>query len=111
MANKLKLEQLEELTPNELGRFLFNEVVYKTKVDVQYVKNLINAGADLEVRDREGWTPLHWAAEQGLIVIVELLLAAGASKEAQTYDGWTPWYLATAMIIRECPKLNPNYNG
>ena len=37
----------------------------------------IQAGAELEAEDRDGWTPLHWAAYGGHADVCEQLVAAG----------------------------------
>lgn len=49
-------------------------------------KMLIAAGADVNVTQRHGWTPLHGAAASGAVEIVRLLLARGADPHA-THDG------------------------
>jgi ankyrin repeat protein len=48
---------------------------------------LIEAGADVNARQRHGWTPLHGAAQNGAIETVERLLAAGADPTARNDDG------------------------
>mmetsp|Transcript_48449 Transcript_48449/g.75655 ORF Transcript_48449/g.75655 Transcript_48449/m.75655 type:complete len:292 (-) Transcript_48449:236-1111(-) len=40
---------------------------------------LIQSGADVEARTKNGWTPLHFAAVHGQALIVEVLLRAGAN--------------------------------
>jgi ankyrin repeat protein len=48
---------------------------------------LIERGADVNVRQRHGWTPLHGAADHGDVDVVEALLAAGADPLARHDDG------------------------
>ncbi len=50
---------------------------------------LLNAGVDIETRDKNGWTPLHVAAGHGTPEVVTVLLDAGADVKAQTIDGQT----------------------
>jgi ankyrin repeat protein len=44
--------------------------------------------------DADGWTPLHWAADEGYVDVVELLITAGADVNARDNDGWTPLHVA-----------------
>ncbi|KAH7129683.1 putative kinesin, partial [Dactylonectria estremocensis] len=48
---------------------------------------LLAAGADVNVKDQKGRTPLSWAAEQGNEAIARLLVEAGADKEAKDGHG------------------------
>lgn len=54
--------------------------------DRRIARALITAGADVNARQRHGWTPLHGAADSGDREIVELLLQRGADPAA-TQDG------------------------
>ena len=58
------------------------------------VNILLDAGADKEVKDEYGRTPLDVAAWEGHTDIVKLLLDAGADKEVKGRLGSTPLYLA-----------------
>jgi ankyrin repeat protein len=53
---------------------------------VEIARMLIDAGADLNVQDKDGWTPLHWAAEYNGADIVRMLIGAGANVNVQ--DEW-----------------------
>ena len=52
----------------------------------------LEAGADLEARGEDGWTPLHVAAGlSGTPAVVTALLAAGADPAARDAGGRIPW--------------------
>lgn len=57
-------------------------------------KALVAAGADVNVAQRHGWTPLHGAAHSGDRELVELLLARGADPDAKHQEGKTALDLA-----------------
>jgi quinoprotein dehydrogenase-associated probable ABC transporter substrate-binding protein len=60
---------------------------------------LIQAGAPFQVRDREGWTPLHFVVWKGPPSLVRLLLERGADPNLPTTDGWDP--LSLAVLYRD----------
>ncbi|AKT34475.1 Ankyrin repeat [Pyrobaculum sp. WP30] len=62
--------------------------------DVQEVARLLAAGADPNVRDPDGETPLHIAAEQCRADLAELLLKHGADPSARDNQGKTPLHIA-----------------
>jgi ankyrin repeat protein len=43
------------------------------------VNELLCAGADYDLADYKGKTPLSWAAEHGFVAIIEQLVATGAN--------------------------------
>ena len=43
-------------------------------------KHTLRGGISIYYKDLEGWTPLHGAAERGLVDIVELLVQYGAKR-------------------------------
>ena len=65
---------------------------------------LIANGADVNAQRNDRWTPLHWAISQE-IEFAELLIANGANVNAQTVDGWTPLHQAAYMELAESAEL------
>lgn len=62
--------------------------------DSLIAKDLIAAGADVNAKQRHGWTPLHGAAHSGDRELVELLLARGADPDVKHQEGKTALDLA-----------------
>ena len=54
------------------------------------MKLLLEKGADVESKSRDGRTPLSWAAESGHEAAVKLLLEKGADVESKDGVGQTP---------------------
>jgi ankyrin repeat protein len=58
---------------------------------LEWTQRLLERGARL---NREGWTPLHYAASGPEPKVVEFLLARGAALEARSPNGSTPLMMA-----------------
>jgi ankyrin repeat protein len=61
---------------------------YAKEGNVVMVRQLIDGGADTEVRDHNRRTPLMLAAFEGHNEVIGVLLSAGADFEARDVDGW-----------------------
>ena len=68
--------------------------VQNSSIATDLVRALIAAGADASVRDKEGNTPLHWAARSGDVGTAELLLLRNCPKDAENNRGETPLHWA-----------------
>ena len=55
---------------------------------------LLAQGADINVTDGRGQTPLHLAVREGHLALAKLLLAKGADINAQDKFGWTALHFA-----------------
>ena len=55
-----------------------------------------NSGCNVNAKDEDKNTPLHYAAENGHILSVRILLDAGAKLSAKNDDNDTPMHTASA---------------
>ncbi|KAI9674531.1 MAG: hypothetical protein M1817_001869 [Caeruleum heppii] len=62
---------------------------------LERVATLLSRGANINVRDRWGWTALSMAGYGGHEAIAKLLMACGAEIETTDVDGDSPYDLAT----------------
>jgi len=69
------------------------------KGDTETVKMLLNKGADVNAKDKDGETALMYAAQKGHTEIVEILLINGADINAKDKDGNTALILAAAWGV------------
>jgi ankyrin repeat protein len=73
--------------------------------DDKSVKEMLDQGAYVNVRDPEGRTPLTEAAWEGRVEVVKLLLARGANPNAKKNDGATPLSIATGRGHKEITEM------
>lgn len=106
-AVPLGLEEEEILTAAEKGKL---DVLERLLAENE---NLVN------VRDSDGYTPLHRACYSNHADVVEFLLKHKADVKAKTCDGWTPlhsaskWnnYKCAALLLDYGSEVNPLTNG
>ena len=80
--------------------------------NLEIVKAMIEAKADVKATDSTGKSALHWAAEKNRKNLVELLVKAGADVNVQAKDGTTPLgkaKFASANGSRPTPPMPIGY--
>jgi len=84
-----------------------NTLLHKTyeKQDTQLVELLVEHGADINCRDAESFTPLHFAAIHGKMQVVKKLVDLGADDNLTTLDGKDAAYLAELNEEREIEEF------
>lgn len=119
-ALKAELSGIDAFTVMERGA---NEVtllhIAAEVGNLEMVRLLILAGAQLDVSDRNGWAPLHCAARNGHEEVITALFSAGADCNITTLDRNTPlhyfvrsadpthkyYYPVLAMLIKHSSGL------
>ena len=82
-----------------------NELLHQAVIDgnIEAVKQHIAAGADVNAKDENGVTPLHWTETKE---IAELLIAKGADVNAKDdWSGSTPLHRAATFGYKEIAEL------
>ena len=67
--------------------------------------------ADVNSKDKDGWTPLHEAASEGHNQIIKLLVTQGADVNANDDDGETPLDVAAKPEIADLLRKNGGKTG
>ncbi|DAZ96082.1 TPA: hypothetical protein N0F65_005860 [Lagenidium giganteum] len=78
---------------------------YASTGAVAKVKRAIKNGCDLNTKDDEGRTMLHWAVDRSQTEIVETLLESGALPNEQDEDGMTPLHYAVSCELEDMVRL------
>ena len=82
-----------------------NELLHQAVIDgnIEAVKQHIAAGADVNAKDENGVTPLHWTETEE---IAELLIAKGADVNAKDdWSGSTPLHPTATFGYKEITEL------
>ncbi len=62
--------------------------------NIALAEQALKAGADINGKDTQGLTPLHFAVKNNNKEMVQLLINAGVNKDLQNQDGDTPLHFA-----------------
>ncbi len=75
------------------------------------VRTLLGKGADVNLSNRNGWTPLMAAVAKGHEDVVELLLEHGADPNMRHAYGWTALKLATQKGSKNVADILRKYGA
>ncbi|NXJ09576.1 ANR11 protein, partial [Odontophorus gujanensis] len=90
------------------GTLLYRAVAAE---DLNYVHNIIKAGANVNGKDYAGWTALHEASLEGCYQIANELLKAGTGVNARGIKQITPLHSAVKEgHSKVCFNLDVNYD-
>jgi ankyrin repeat protein len=73
--------------------------------NIEAVKQHLAAGADVNAKDEDGYTPLYAVAGRGHKEIAELLIAKGADVNPKDEFGYTPLHIAAGGGGKETAEL------
>ncbi len=76
-----------------------------TKAKPEVLNRLIERGANLDVKDKDGNTPLHLACRSGNIKLAKVLIENKVNLTSENKEGHTPLYLAAQNADLSCAKF------
>ena len=99
---------MHRMTQDQLNEWLIGAVLHDK---VRAAKMAIKNGAEIDVEDEDGDTPLHYAAHYGYIRLVKLLIENEAEVNHKNKDGKTPLYYAEKCKQKEIANLLKQHGG
>jgi type 1 glutamine amidotransferase len=90
----LKLRPESAQRGKDAGLTPLHQAILRNRTEIAML--LLDAGANVDARDRSARTPLHLAVERGNLALVQALLARRARPNERDRNGWTPLHLAAA---------------
>jgi len=93
------LEEARNAAQPDCG--LWNSSGFFEKATAADVKICLAAGADVNARTQDGWTPLLVAAAHGTADTIAALMESGADMEVRTGEVWTPLHVAARFGTAE----------
>eukprot|EP00295_Goniomonas_pacifica_P007288 CAMPEP_0175834266 /NCGR_PEP_ID=MMETSP0107_2-20121207/15968_1 /TAXON_ID=195067 ORGANISM="Goniomonas pacifica, Strain CCMP1869" /NCGR_SAMPLE_ID=MMETSP0107_2 /ASSEMBLY_ACC=CAM_ASM_000203 /LENGTH=331 /DNA_ID=CAMNT_0017147483 /DNA_START=620 /DNA_END=1615 /DNA_ORIENTATION=+ len=73
--------------------------------NVDEIRRLLAAGANVNATDEDGKTPLHWSSTHGHVEVSQILLGAGANVHATDDTGATPLLESVVYVHLEVSQM------
>ena len=87
----VKMHLSDKISANIMGGGDDTPLIWASEMgSTESVEALLEAGADPNMCEYDGWSPLHWAARNGHVAVARLLLEHGASLTHQHESGHMP---------------------
>ena len=96
------IEPLAEAKKTEPAKADISLIEAAKAGNIEAVEQHLAAGSDVNAKDNNELTPLHWAAREGRKEVAELLISKGAEVNIQDKSRNTP---LTMAILWEAPKV------
>ncbi|GLV36665.1 Ankyrin [Carabus blaptoides fortunei] len=80
------------------------------EIDTKIIECILNAGADVNLGNNDGITPLHAACRNGNVTVVEILIKHRADTNIQEFNGYTPLHCIALSNSVEALQLLLNTN-
>lgn len=100
------VDDLESIdTPDKEGNLLIHRLAGDVKISPNAFDPIVKATKDINLKNKDGYTPLHLAAYFGQKRKAEVLIQAGANLNLQNKYGSTPLYCAAIRGHKEIVEL------
>ena len=80
-------------------------MVAAARGDLEFAKPLVSLGVDVNLNDADGWTALHFAADNNRLTLALFLIQSGAELNAFDVDEASPFDVARNMGFGQMQDL------
>lgn len=89
VENGADMENMNNIWGNTALMKIANAVCVKSEICIEIAQYLLDKGANINAKTRNGWTALMYASDYGYLDMVKFLVKNGADINAITDEGYT----------------------